>query len=201
MSRFAASSLRQPLEERAVTVSTYGVRETIPSDFMFVGAANPCPCGNLFEGSGKCTCSEGAIKSHLQKITLPIIDRIDLQIPVSKVRSSGINAAKGENSQTVSERVISARKIQSERYRNESFSVNSDLGRNGLIKYCPLSKESKVLLERAIDSMGISMRAYEKVIKVARTIADIDARENIDESDIAEALQYRFFDRQEVFAV
>ncbi len=198
VSRSAIEALRQPLEDRFIRLSNCGVREILPADFMLVGASNPCPCGNLYEPEGVCTCSPSQIRNYTQKISVPILDRIDIHIPVTKVKISDASEenSAAERSFKIRERLSRAIEMQEKRYSGESFKFNSGLTGNSLHKYCTLDKNTKALLSRAADSMGFSMRACGKIIKVARTIADIDGREKINEGDMAEALQYRCFDRQ-----
>lgn len=184
-------ALRQPLEDKKVYVSNYGTKETLPADFIFVGAANPCPCGNLFEKPGKCTCSQAAITNYASRISGAILDRIDIKINMRSVSGDKIGTEKNEPSSVIRERVVKARNIQRERYKNEKFSANGDIDNVNYVRACSLTASSRKILEKAADSMGFSVRSYEKVIKVARTIADLDSRENISEDDILESLSYR----------
>ena len=136
------------------------------------------------------------IRTYLGRISAPILDRIDIQTAVKRVKSDRIGQRRGENSQVIRERVIKAREIQAKRFQKEDFKVNAAITRNCLEKYCGIPSASRQLLRHAIDRFGISLRAYEKVLKVARTIADMEEREKISEEDIAEALQYRCIERQ-----
>ena len=200
VNRDAVEALRQPLEEKLVRIHHYGVSETIPANFMLVAAANPCPCGNLYEGGGRCTCSPLRIQNYLSRISVPILDRIDIQTAVKRVKADMIGQRSGESSLTVRERVIKAREIQTKRFQNEDFKVNAAISRNCLEKYCSVPSCTRQFLKEAIDRFGLSVRAYEKILKVARTIADMAERDRISEEDIAEALQYRCMERQEAEA-
>ncbi|MBQ8827671.1 MAG: YifB family Mg chelatase-like AAA ATPase [Clostridia bacterium] len=191
-------ALRQPLEEHFAVISKYGSTEKFPADFLFVGAANPCKCGNLFEGGGKCTCNKMQIKSKLMRISNPILDRIDIHIPVKSVRYAEMKKSDCECSADIKKRVERTRQIQFERYSGQKNKLNGRIDRRQIEKYCRPDKKAKRLLSAAVDELGFSIRGYEKVLRLARTIADMDCRADITEYDIAEALQYRWFDRPEV---
>ena len=184
-------ALRQPLEEKKVYVSTYGTREALPADFIFVGAANPCPCGNLLEKNGKCTCSPSAIAGYRSRISGAILDRIDIKIAMRSVGSDMIGGKREEPSRVIRERVVKAREIQRERYKGERFDSNGDIDNVNYVRACSITKSSKQILEKATDAMGLSVRSYEKIIKVARTVADLDGRDSIRDDDILESLSYR----------
>lgn len=198
--RNAVEALRQPLEEKQVRIHHCGVYECVPADFMLVAASNPCPCGNLYEGNGSCTCSPLQIRNYLARISGPILDRIDIQTAVKRVRADRIGQKEGEPSARIRERVIRTREIQTERFRKEEFRVNAAISRNCLEKYCGIPPAARRFLSGAIERFGLSVRAYEKILKVARTIADMEGREQILEEDLAEALQYRCMERQEAEA-
>lgn len=195
MNRQAIESLRQPLESGFITVSRQGETVRYPALFLLVGTANPCRCGYLLEGEGKCRCTPLQISGYLSSLSKPILDRIDIHLPVHSVKYAQINGEKGEASSTIRERVRLARLCQKERYRTEPISFNTQLTRNMFAKYCELDLVSRKLLERAVDDLGFSVRGYEKVVKIARTIADLAGQEKILQEHVAEALQYRWFDR------
>ncbi|MCR5693472.1 MAG: YifB family Mg chelatase-like AAA ATPase [Clostridia bacterium] len=184
-------ALRQPLEDKKVFVSNYGTREILPADFILVGAANPCPCGNLFEKPGKCVCTQAAIASYASRISGAVLDRIDIKINMRSVSGDKIGAEKDEPSSVIRERVKKARNIQTERYKSEGFRANGDIDNVNYVKACSLTDSSVKILKKAADSMGFSVRSYEKVIKIARTVADLDGRESVSEDDILESLSYR----------
>lgn len=189
--------LRGPLEDGIVTISRVNATLTYPCNFMFVASMNPCPCGFFGSKEKECTCSESAINKYMGKISGPLLDRIDIQIEVTPVKyqkldSRGIE----ENSETIKERVNKARKIQQNRYQNSDIYSNSELTPKLIEKYCKLDKSGKDLLENAFKKLGLSARAYSRILKVARTIADLDGCENIEINHIAEAIQYRSLDKK-----
>lgn len=190
-------ALRLPLENRYSLYVKDGMSEKIPADFLFVGTANPCRCGNLFEGADKCLCNRAQIKSRLSKISLPISDRIDMHIPVRSVKFSDWGKKTSENSADVRKRIERTTEIQEERYKNEILKRNGRLDRRLTQRYCKMCKDSKRLLETAVNEMGFSVRGCEKVMRIARTIADMDCRDDISKYDVSEALQYRMLDRRE----
>lgn len=184
-------TLRQPLEDKKVFVNNYGTREVLPADFIFIGAANPCACGNLYEGSGRCTCKPGEVAKYASRISGALLDRIDIKIVMHSVSGDKIGVERDEPSSVIRERVIKAREIQRERYAGERFSANGDIDNVSYVKACSLTAPSRKILEKAADSMGFSVRSYEKIVKVARTIADLDGRDSISQDDILESLSYR----------
>ena len=185
-------SLRQPMENGRVLISRCGDFVEFPSDFILVAASNPCRCGKLLEQNGKCTCTPIQAKQYISKISKPILDRIDLHIPVRQV--SFENSNKGESSADIKRRVIKAREIQKIRFKDDKICLNGRISGKDLKKYCRISNECDAILKSAAKAAGTSMRGYEKYIKIARTIADLDDRTDIRKEDIAEALQYRFLD-------
>lgn len=185
-------SLRQPIENRRVLISRCGDFVEFPSDFLLVAASNPCKCGKLLEGSNYCTCTPLQAKQYLSKISKPILDRIDLHIPVRQV--SFYDLERSDSTDKIKSRVLEARERQMFRYKNLDIRVNGRLSNVDINRYCQISTECEQLLKDAAQKAYISMRAFNKCIKIARTIADISARENIIETDIAEALHYRFLD-------
>lgn len=189
--------MRGPLEDGIVTISRVNATLTYPCNFMLVASMNPCPCGFYGSKEKECSCMPQAISKYLSRISGPLLDRIDIQVEVSPVKYKYLEQEnKEETSSQIKERVNNARKIQLARYKDEGIYSNSQLTPKMLNKYCNLGKEEKVLLEQAFNSLGLSARAHGRILKVARTIADLDSKENIDVSHIAEAIQYRSLDRK-----
>lgn len=189
--------LRGPLEDGVVTISRINGSFTYPCEFMFVASMNPCPCGFYGSLEKECTCSQQAISKYMGKISGPLLDRIDIQIEVSPVKYEKLgNDEITESSQEIKKRVDRARKIQLERYNTENIYSNSALTPKLISKYCKLDIESKKILETAFEKMGLSARAYGRILKVARTIADLDGVEQIQKMHIAEAIQYRSLDKK-----
>ena len=170
---------------------------TYPCDFMLVAAMNPCKCGYYGSEEKKCICSAQTLENYLNKISGPIMDRIDIQINVKSEKYSKITSnVKGETSASIRKRVEFARKIQLERYKELGISSNSELQDRFIEQYCKLDKSSKMLLEKAFEKFKLSTRAYTKILKVARTIADLEDEKDIKIKHIAEAIQYRGLDRK-----
>lgn len=189
--------LRGPLEDGIVTISRVNGSFTYPCEFMFVSSMNPCPCGFYGSVDKECTCTPQAISKYMGKISGPLLDRIDIQIEVSPVKYEKLgNDEISESSETIKKRVNSARKIQIERYKQENIYSNSSLTPKLISKYCKLDSEGKKILQTAFEKMGLSARAYGRILKVARTIADLDNCENIQKTHIAEAIQYRSLDKK-----
>jgi len=157
---------------------------------------NPCPCGWFGDRKRKCSCSQNQIQKYISRISGPLLDRIDLHIEVSSVNTNEmLLSSKSESSQEIKQRTIKARTIQHQRFADTGIHANSFMSHKQIIKFCPLPEESKNLLKQAIDDLGISARAHDKIIKVARTIADLLGSEDILPEHIAEAIQYRSLDR------
>ena len=189
--------LRGPLEDGNVTISRVNATLTYPCKFMFVASMNPCPCGFYGSKEKECTCSKNMIDKYIGKISGPLLDRIDIQIEVNPVKYSSLDSnIKIETSEQIRERVNKARKIQVKRYSEYHIYSNSELSPVLIEKYCKLDKESKKILKSAFETLGLSARAYGRILKVARTIADLDNKEDIESSHIAEAIQYRSLDRK-----
>ena len=188
--------MRAPLEDKKVTISRVNATLTYPCNCMFVASMNPCPCG--FYGSEKeCTCSSQSIMRYLGKISGPLLDRIDIQIEVKAVKYANLNSnIEEENSETIRKRVNDARNIQIERYKKYGIFSNSELTPKLIEKYCNLDEECKSILEQAFNKLGLSARAYGKILKVARTIADLSSEKTIRVNHLAEAIQYRSLDRK-----
>lgn len=184
--------LRQPIEEGIINISRHNGYVTYPSRFMLICAANPCRCGNLWSNPSRCTCSTSQIRNYKSKLTSALMDRIDLFVQVSPLKIEDIrDCSKQETSTEIRKRVDRARKIQIERYKNERISSNSELTGKLVEKYCPIDEKSMNLILNAIKKLGLSARAYASVLKVARTIADLDGKGTIFFEHAAEALQYR----------
>ena len=195
--RNAMEVLRQPLEDGVVTISRAAGRLTYPCNVMLVAAMNPCPCGYYGHPTRKCTCSPMAVSRYLAKVSGPLLDRIDIHVEVMPVEFDDLSSTrKAEPSEVIRARVNAARKIQNERYAGTGITCNAMLTPAMLQKYCVLTDGAKLLLKNAFEKMGLSARAYDRILKVARTIADLDESENIDAKHIAEALQYRSLDRK-----
>ena len=196
-SRAALEALRQPLEDGTVSVSRIRRQARYQSSFMLIAAMNPCPCGYYGSKSRICRCSPQEIRKYLDRVSGPLLDRIDLQIEVDSVPVQEINdSSPAESSAQVAQRVARARKIQQDRYRKESFFCNAQLGSASVKKYCRANNDAERLLNEAVESMCLSMRAYNRILKVARTIADLAGEETISGVHIAEAIQYRELDQK-----
>lgn len=170
---------------------------TYPANFMLIASMNPCPCGYYGTDDSKCHCSERAISNYIGRLSGPLLDRIDLHIEVKPVEYEKMSSdEKGETSEQIKQRVNKARKIQLERYKDLNIYSNSELTPNLIEKYCKIDNDSKELLRKAFERLGLSGRAYSRILKVARSIADLDGEENIKKSHIAEAIQYRSLDRK-----
>ncbi len=186
--------MRQPLEDKKIHIARSGGSYTYPADFMLVAALNPCPCG-YFPDRNRCTCSPGAIRRYLSKISGPILDRIDLCVEAPRLEIGELDTEReGECSARIRERVMAARERQKLRFRGTSYQFNTDLPAGDLKRYCPLGPGGKLLLEELFRTMNLSARGYHRVIRVARTIADLDGSEDILERHISEAACYRMTD-------
>jgi magnesium chelatase family protein len=191
--------MRQPMEERRVTISRAKIAIDFPANFMLIASMNPCPCGYYNHPEKECTCPPGTVQKYLNKISGPLLDRIDLHVEVTPVAFSELsnNNSKGENSEQIRERVIAARAIQLERYKeHEGLYANAQISSKQLREICILDKPSEALLKKAMERLNLSARAYDRILKVARTIADLGASENIKAEHLAEAIQYRSLDRE-----
>lgn len=189
--------LRGPLEDRVVTISRVNAVLTYPCNFMFVASMNPCPCGFYGSLDKECTCSSQAISKYMGKISGPLLDRIDIQIEVTPVKYQKLDSSeKIESSIEIKKRVDLARKIQQKRYEKDAIYTNSQLSPKLIEQYCKLNSESKKILELAFHRLGLSARAYGRILKVARTIADLEQKENIGTEHVAEAIQYRSLDKK-----
>lgn len=195
--RGALETLRQPLEDGVVTISRAASTLSFPARFMLCGSMNPCACGFLGHPTQRCTCSPYQIQKYISKISGPLMDRIDIQMEVPALTISAITKAKqGESSDSIRERVNKARHIQRERYHGcKNIHSNADLTPRLMKEYCKIDSDTASILESAIDRFRLSARAYDRILKVARTIADIDGEPNIMSNHISEAINYRSLDR------
>lgn len=195
-SRGVLEELRQPLEDGDVTVSRVSGTMTFPANFMFVASMNPCPCG-YYGYSDKCRCTTTQINKYMGKVSGPLLDRVDVQVEAAAVDYEDMQqAGGGETSQEIKKRVTAAHEIQKKRYANEGIYFNSQLSAAQTEKYCKLGKAEQELIKMAFDRLNFSARAYHKLLKLARTIADLDGEENISTKHIAEAVQLRNLDRK-----
>ena len=189
--------MRGPLEDKNISISRVNASLTYPCNFMFIASMNPCPCGYYGSKEKECNCTPQMISKYMNKISGPLLDRIDIQIEVTPVKYQKLNSEDTiETSKEIKERVNKARKIQIERYKEEKIFSNSDLTPKLIEKYCRLDKESNYILQAAFERLRLSARAYGRILKVARTIADLQGKESIDKTHIAEAIQYRSLDKK-----
>lgn len=188
--------MRQPLEDAEVTIARVNSTVSYPSKFMLITSMNPCPCG-YYPDSKRCHCTQKEIKKYLSKISGPLIDRIDICLEVKPVDYNQLSLKhKSESSDDIRKKVVAAQAIQYERYKNENILFNSQLSSSQIEKYCSLGDKELGILKMAFDKLNLSARAYHRILKVARTIADLDNSENIKTEHLAEAIQYRSLDRK-----
>ncbi len=189
--------LREPLEDGKVTISRVNSSITYPSKTMLIASMNPCPCGYYGSKDKTCSCTNEQISKYMNKISGPLLDRIDIHIEVQSVKYDDLSSERpAEASEEIKKRVDEARNIQLIRYKNEGIHCNSELTSELIKKYCKLDDECKELLKIAFEKLGFSARAHDRVLKLARTIADLDKKENIEKKHLAEAIQYRSLDRK-----
>ncbi len=189
-------ALRAPMEDRKVVVSRLRGKIEYPASFMLVAATNPCPCGYYGDGD-RCTCTVGQRVGYLSRLSGPLLDRIDLHVWMSPVDTKRlIERPKSESSAAVAARVAEARRIQKERFRAEGISTNAEMNNSQMERFCPLSDDCKNLLEKIIDRLGLSARAYSRIVRISRTIADLAHEKDILPVHISEAAGYRFLDRR-----
>jgi magnesium chelatase family protein len=197
--RHALESLRQPLEDRVITVTRAGGAVTFPADFMLCASMNPCPCGNYGSAYLTCTCTPSQIHKYRSKVSGPLLDRIDLQVEVDGVQYDDlVSDTDVETSATVKQRVERARAIQRERFIGDNMTVNANMGEKQIKKYCKLSKECEDILRTAFETLHLSARARSRIIKVARTIADLDMSTDIRPEHILEASSYRSYESNSI---
>lgn len=190
--------LRQPLEDRVVTISRAKFTVTYPASFMLIAAMNPCPCGYYNHPEKECVCGPGIVQKYLNKISGPLLDRIDIHVEVVPVPFRELSSMRpSEKSENIRNRVVGARMIQQERFRNsKGIHCNAQINSKLLRTYCNIGEEGQTLLKNAMDKLNLSARAYDRILKVARTIADLDGSEPIRTEHLAEAIHYRSLDRE-----
>ena len=195
--RQTLETLRQPLEDGVITVARNAISVTYPADFMLIASMNPCPCGNYGSATAECKCSASQIHHYLGKLSGPLLDRIDIHVEVDNVTYEQLQEVSvAESSESVRERVNKARAIQLQRLSPSGKRTNSQMSAVDIKKSCQLDKTSLQLLKDSFEKLNLSARAYNRILKVARTIADLEGEENINSNHIAEALQYRTLDRK-----
>lgn len=190
--------LRQPLEERHVTISRAAMTLTFPASFMLAAAMNPCPCGFYNDPLRECHCTPPQVQRYVSRVSGPLLDRIDIHVDVPAVRFKELadrGAPEGEDSATVRARVIAARARQLERFRGSPVFANAQMPPRFIRRYCRLDAAGERLLEQAMTRQGLSARAYDRILKVSRTVADLEASEEIRPRHVSEAVGYRSLDR------
>jgi magnesium chelatase family protein len=189
--------LRQPLEDKKITVSRAKQTFIFPAAFMLIAAMNPCPCGNLGHREKECVCNPMQIQKYRSKISGPLMDRIDIHIQVPALKLSELTelSEDGESSEDIKKRVLAAREIQVERFIGTGVYANAQMQHRDVKKFCILENKAVETLKNAIEKLNFSARSYDKILKISRTIADLANSENILTNHVAEAVQYRFFDR------
>lgn len=193
----ALEVLRQPLEDGTVTISRINATFTYPARTTLICAANPCKCGNYLDETKECTCTPKQIQQYLGKLSGPLLDRLDIHIEVPSVKFKDLESREeGEKSSVIRERVNKARKIQQERYKGLNIFSNAELTPMLIKKYCKLDKKCSEILKNAFERLGLSARAHNRILKVARTIADMEESESILKEHLLEAIQYRSLDRK-----
>ena len=187
--------LRQPLEDKEIVISRAQTRVCFPSDFMLLAAMNPCPCGYLGDYEKQCICTDFQISRYRSKLSGPLLDRIDIQIEVPRLKVDDLldKNFQAEDSKTIRERVVKARKIQYERYKGLNIYTNSMLNAKLIKKFCKVDEQSENLLREAAKNFNISGRAYDRILKLSRTIADLEGSEEIKLPHVAQAIQFRNF--------
>lgn len=204
--RSLLDALRQPIEDGKVTISRAKYKVVYPAHFMLVASMNPCPCGYYGDDTARCTCTRGAVDSYLSRLSGPFMDRIDLQIWVRSLTAAELLGLANpeaplppeEDSGTIAKRVLAARAIQARRFAEEGIFTNAGMNARQIERYCALSAECRKTLEKILDRMGLSARAYTRILKVARTIADLAAEPDILPAHLMEAAGFRFLDRRRI---
>lgn len=195
--RVSMEAMRQPIEDGVITVSRVSGSLTYPCEVMLICAMNPCPCGYYGHPTKQCTCQKGAAQKYLAKVSGPLLDRLDIHIEVPQVDFQKLSAdEKGESSAEIKKRVNKARAIQTKRFEGTNITCNAKMSPSMTRQVCKLDQNSKKMLENCFETMGLSARAYDKILRVARTIADLDESENIELVHVTEAVQYRSLDRK-----
>ena len=190
--------MRQPLEDGRVSISRTAGSVTYPARFMLVCAMNPCKCGWYGHPSGRCRCTEGSVRKYHEKLSGPLLDRIDIVVEVPALEYDELRVRRpAESSADIKARVNSAREIQRRRFAQAGLDCNARMQQAQLRAFCELSPESEALMRAAFEKMGLTARSYDRILRVARTIADLDGAENIEPGHLAEAIQYRSYDFRE----
>lgn len=189
--------LRQPMEERQVTISRARMSIDFPANFMLIASMNPCPCGYYNHPEKECTCNPNMIQKYLNKISGPLLDRIDLHVEVTPVPFAELaQKSQGEESKSIRKRVIRAREIQLKRLQNDQIFANAQMDQKHISKYCEIDTSGESLLKKAMERLNLSARAYSRILKVSRTIADLAAADKIQTEHLAEAIHFRSLDRE-----
>ena len=187
-------NLREPLEEKKISITRAGYRVEFPCEFIMISACNPCKCGMYFEEGGLCTCTPSEVAKYMRKLSGPILDRIDLKIEMTRLSEEELlEDSPREHSADIRKRVIKAREIQKKRFN--STKLNSSMTRTDLDKYAKLNEESKIIMKNAIKNLNFSARSFDRILRVARTIADLEGSENIEKKHLLEAISYRITER------
>ena len=188
--------MRQPLEDRIVTISRAMASTTFPCEFMLVAALNPCPCGYRNDPRRQCNCTPPQIEKYMGKISGPLLDRIDIHVEVPAAQFSELSSSKlGTSSDKIRSDVINARKAQAQRYSDATIRYNAQMSSRQIREYCPIPADCVELLKHAVNEMGLSARAHDKVLRLSRTIADLEGSAEIEFAHMSEAIQYRMLDR------
>ena len=190
--------MRQPMEERKVTISRAKIALDFPASFMLIASMNPCPCGYFNHPEKECSCAPGVVQKFLNKVSGPLLDRIDLHVEVTPVDFNQLSSNQEyEKSDQIRERVIKSRLIQADRFKDlDSVFCNAQMSSKTLKQICVIDETSNNMLKRVMEKLNLSARAYDRILKVSRTIADLDFSENIKSEHLAEAIQYRSLDRE-----
>ena len=195
--RDAMEALRQPIEDGEITVARASGSVTYPSSVTLVAAMNPCPCGFYGHPTKECSCTSNMVRKYLNRISGPMLDRLDLHVEVPPVDYKALSdKAPAESSASIRERVNKARQIQVERYKGTGITCNARLTPALLRKFCVMTDEASEYLSQSFDKLGLSARAYDRILKVARTVADLSGHQNIEKSDILSAIRFRSLDRK-----
>ncbi len=187
--------LRQPMEDKKVQIARNYGTFTYPADFMLVAAMNPCPCGH-YPDRNRCACNENQVRKYLSAISGPILDRIDICVEVSRMEMKDLETKSSESSAVMRERIQKARQMQQDRFEGMDITFNAQMGPAEIKRFCALGEQERKFVEQAFDALKLSARAYHKILKVARTVADLDESENITELHLAQAISYRSVDRK-----
>jgi magnesium chelatase family protein len=189
--------MRQPLEDRVIRISRAKSSVEFPASFMLVTAMNPCPCGYYNHPQKECVCAPGTVQKYLNRISGPLLDRIDIHVEVVPVAYGELSSERvSEKSEVVRDRVIKAREIQAARFEGTGIYCNAQMSSKLLKTYCNINEAGHALLKTAMEKLNLSARAYDRILKVARTIADLNASSNIETTHLAEAINYRSLDRE-----